>query len=362
MKRILLASALALAATGAHAQNVTLYGILDTGIEYVNHANAQGDATWRMPSNTGGLMPSRWGLRGTEDLGNGLKALFTLESGFGVDTGVSGQGGRLFGRAAWVGLSGNWGTVTLGRQSNMTFFALLDSDVMGPAVYGLGSLDNYIPNTRSDNAIGYRGTFSGLTVGATYSFGRDAAASGGPAATNCAGEVPGDRKACRQVTALLKYDLGPGGVAAAYDQLRGGTGAAGGLSSSDTSDTRTVLNGYYRFGDLKIGGGWIGRITRAATRSEANLYYLGASYALSPAWTLDGQVARLKNKTTDARSTLATVRATYSLSKRTAVYGLVGYMDNNKNANLSVSGGQALAGLPNGLNQTGVMLGMRHSF
>lgn len=362
MKKALIASTLALISTGAYAQNVTLYGLIDSAVEYVNKADAQGNSTVRMPTNTAGLAPSRWGLRGTEDLGNGLKALFTLESGFGIDNGASGQGGRLFGRAAWVGLSGNWGLVSLGRQSNTTFFSLLDSDVIGPSVYGLGSLDNYIPNTRSDNAIGYRGTFSGFTLGATYSLGRDTAATGGPAATNCPGELASDRKACRQVTALVKYDKGPGGAALAYDQLRGGPGAANGLTSSDYKDTRSIINGYYRFGDFKVGGGWISRRIQTAIKTETELYYVGVTYAATTALALDAMAARLDNKTTDGKSNLFTLRSTYSLSKRTAVYGQVGYLSNNDRANVALSGGQAVTGLPAGTDQTGVIVGMRHTF
>ncbi|CAH0447293.1 hypothetical protein LMG10661_03359 [Ralstonia syzygii subsp. syzygii] len=105
----------ALASGAAGAQSVTLYGLVDTGIEYVSHANSSGNGLVRMPSITGTL-PSRWGLRGAEDLGGGIQAVFTLESGFNTDTGTSGQGGRLFGRQAWVGLAGGYGTLTLGRQ------------------------------------------------------------------------------------------------------------------------------------------------------------------------------------------------------------------------------------------------------
>ncbi|WP_273827984.1 porin, partial [Providencia rettgeri] len=77
----------------ASAQSVTLYGLIDTGIEYVSHANANGNGLTRIPSVTGTL-PSRWGLRGAEDLGSGVKAVFTLESGFNTNTGTSGQGSR----------------------------------------------------------------------------------------------------------------------------------------------------------------------------------------------------------------------------------------------------------------------------
>ena len=362
MRQALLAAALTLASTGALAQNVTLYGIVGTGIEYLNHADVQGNSVVRMPNSTAGLVPSRWGMRGTEDLGNGLKAVFNLESGLGLDTGMSGQGNRLFGRAAWVGLSSDWGTVLLGRQSNMTFFATVDSDTIGPAVFGLASLDPYMSATRSDNAISYRGTFSGWTAGATYSTGRSVVASGGPAATGCAGEVPGDSKACRQVTAMLKYDFGPGGIVAGYDQMRGGPGSLDGLTNSDNSDTRMIANGYYRIGSLKVGGGWIGRISRAAiSRNEYNLFYLGANYAFSTALSLDTQVGRLNNKTTDARSTIATARLVYALSKRTSVYGQVGYLDNNSNAAVTLSSGQSYA-VAKGVNQVGTIFGMQHTF
>ncbi|MDR6201422.1 putative porin [Paraburkholderia graminis] len=92
----------------AFAQSsVALYGVMDTGIEYVSHANAAGGHVMRMPGITGEL-PSRWGMRGSEDLGRGLQALFVIESGFNVRGGDSGQGGRLFGRQAWVGLEGPW--------------------------------------------------------------------------------------------------------------------------------------------------------------------------------------------------------------------------------------------------------------
>jgi hypothetical protein len=94
----------------------------------------------------------------------------------------------LFGRQANVGLKGAFGTITLERQNHMTYLSGLKSDVLGPNLFGTGSVDGYLPNARTDNAIGYLGVLSGVTIGATYSFGRDASAAGGPAATNCAGE------------------------------------------------------------------------------------------------------------------------------------------------------------------------------
>jgi predicted porin len=107
-----------------------------------------------------------------------LSASFTLEMGIGPDSGALNQGGRGFGRQSFVSLNGPWGSLGLGRQYTMLFWSVLDADVIGPSLHSMASLDNYFPNARADNAISYKGTFSGLTVGATYSFGRDAVNAG----------------------------------------------------------------------------------------------------------------------------------------------------------------------------------------
>ncbi|MGT2490249.1 porin [Cupriavidus basilensis] len=141
MKKALLATtaAAAAAASGAAfaqtASGVTLYGIADVGIEVINHMPAAGSAGGTVTRmNSGNLSGSRWGLRGTEDLGGGLKGIFVLESGFDIDSGTSGQGNRLFGRQSYVGLQGNFGAVTLGRQQNSLYdlFGAYDPMAVGP--------------------------------------------------------------------------------------------------------------------------------------------------------------------------------------------------------------------------------------
>src|ERR1700752_3991289 len=151
---------------------VTLDGIIDTGIEYVTNNGPTKASAVRVPSLTASI-PSRWGFRGKEDLGGGLSAVFVLESGFAPSQGTLNQGGRLFGRQGYVGLSGRWGTISLGRQYSQIYWAL-PGDTMGPNIYAAGDLDPYLSQPRLDNAIAYSFTTSGLTVGATYSLGRDA--------------------------------------------------------------------------------------------------------------------------------------------------------------------------------------------
>lgn len=115
MNKTLIVAALAgIPAIAAHAQSsVTLYGLIDAGITYTN--NQGGHSAWQETS--GSINGSRWGLRGTEDLGGGLKAIFTLENGFGINNGTLKQNGREFGRQAFVGLAHDgFGSLTLGRQ------------------------------------------------------------------------------------------------------------------------------------------------------------------------------------------------------------------------------------------------------
>ena len=354
----------AAACGGAQAQSsVTIYGLVDAAVEHLTNVGATGDSTTRLPGLTGSA-PSRLGFRGTEDLGGGLKAVFTLESGFGVDSGTFNQGGRFFGRQAYVGVAGDWGSLTLGRQYSMLFWSQLDADILGPNAYGSGSMDSYLPNARMDNAIAYRGTFSGLTVGATYSFGRDSVNAGpSPSGTNCAGESATDSQACRQWSLLAKYDAPTWGAAFAVDEIRGGAGAFAGLTSSQLKDRRSTMAGWAKLGAAKLGAGLIARDNGGAPATpRSNLWYVGASYPLTPTLVLDGQVFKLDVKNSANAATLFALRGTYHLSKRTAVYATAGHIANDGASALSVSNAAAGATPVAGGSQTGLAVGVRHAF
>ncbi|WP_186152830.1 porin [Burkholderia gladioli] len=374
--RYLVGSALLGFATSGFAQgSVTLYGILDTGVEYVSHANSAGKGVVRMPAITGEL-PSRWGLRGSEDLGGGYKAVFALESGINVGNGTLGQGGRLFGRQSWVGIDSPYGTLSFGRQYTMTYLAVLDADLLGPNIYGLPSLDAYIPNGRADNSVAWRGKFGGLTLGAMYSLGRDSAGTGNsPGQGTCAGQVPGDATQCRLWSAMLKYDANGFGAAASYEAQRGGTNAAASffdgvkpvsLGANGDRDDRAQLNGYLSVYGIRIGGGWIGRWVDTGASSgpnlHSNLFYLTANYYVTPAFLVDGGVYRVDVSGQDARATLSVLRGTYFLSKQTAVYLQGAYLANSAHAAFSVSAGGGGTTPSPGQGQLGVMAGVRHMF
>lgn len=173
MKSKCLAVVIPLVVTNAaHAQNsVTLYGVIDTGLTYVN--NAGGHSLWEMQS--GVMQGSRWGLKGAEDLGGGLKAIFQLENGFNVNTGKLGQNGREFGRQAWVGLASQYGSVKLGRQYDPAV------DILQPTSFNgnyagyfshAGDIDNNDNSFRVNNSVKYISpSIGGVTFEGMYAFG-----------------------------------------------------------------------------------------------------------------------------------------------------------------------------------------------
>ena len=171
-KHIFLLAASTACAAPAFAQNsVTLYGLIDEGLNYTN--NVQGGHNYELAS--GDVQGSRWGLKGTEDLGNGLKAAFQLENGFDVNSGRLGQSSRMFGRQAFVGLSSDAGTVTLGRQYDAVVDYLAPTTANGN--WGGSLLSHPFDNDNTDNSFRVNNTikyaspdYAGFQFGGTYSF------------------------------------------------------------------------------------------------------------------------------------------------------------------------------------------------
>lgn len=367
MKKLALAAILCVACHTSFAQSVQLYGVMDTGVEYLNNVGKAGDSVVRATQLTG-QTPSRWGLRGSEDLGGGLGAIFRLENGFSVTNGALNQGGRMFGRAAYVGLSNPWGTLTFGRQQEMLWTALLQADNIGSAAFSMVDFDPFLASAREDNSVAYSGKFGNLTVGATFSLGRDTLAPG-----NCAGQAPGEGVACHAWSAMVQYDVKTWGAAVAYDEQRGGdtssvilvpSQAALAFKSPSDKDSRLLFDGFAKFGDLRLSAGWIYRRLRADSRSlQTNLFFAGVDYLITPAVILDGQWVGLRSSVDGVRGDLAIARITYNLSKRSAVYAAAAHVFNGNAATFSVSSTSPIPAAPiAGRGQTGVMVGIRELF
>lgn len=186
------ALALLASACAVHAQStVTVYGIADASVRYTDglsasNAAAAGSAT---AVSSGVNNTSRFGLRGSEDLGGGMAAIFNLESGINIDTGAQANATKFFDRASYVGIKANWGTVTMGRQTTVLADSLGPVDPLGvrfagfnPNVsiaalssHGLGIEFGPAGDTkgayRQDNSVKYVGKFSDLSVRAMHAFG-----------------------------------------------------------------------------------------------------------------------------------------------------------------------------------------------
>ncbi|WP_246327126.1 porin [Burkholderia guangdongensis] len=360
-----LASLAACASGAAHAQSsVTLYGIIDTGVEYLSDIGPQKASAVKVPQLTASL-PSRWGLRDKEDLGGGLSTVFVLESGFAPGQGSLNQSGRLFGRQAYVGLSGPWGTLSFGRQYSQIFWAL-PGDTLGPNIFAAGVLDTYLTQPRDDNSIVYSFTSSGLTVGVTYSLGRDAVSPA--AAGGCVGQSPTDWRACKSISTMVKYEAPSWGAAAAFDRNDGGGGAGSPLPNSSQTDTRGVVDGYVKFGTATIGAGFLHRINHGQLApgivdANSNYWWIGGTYLPIPKVVLDAQYGHLTVSGHDAGASVIAARAMYLLSARSAVYVTAGRLFNQRHAAFTIDGGAVTGSSPvDGVDQTGVMIGIRHLF
>ena len=179
-KKTLAAAALLGAFAGsAVAADVMLYGVVDYGLQYthVDSDKANTDAVDNFQLSSGNQSGARFGLKGSEDLGNGVKAGFHLENGFSADTGSLAQNSRLFGREARLFVNGAFGEVAFGRMgtlgsANGTYGILGNLSPFGASWVGAVEYSTYyVGGIRADNTVTYKTpTFAGVTVYAQYSF------------------------------------------------------------------------------------------------------------------------------------------------------------------------------------------------
>ncbi|TAH42184.1 MAG: porin [Betaproteobacteria bacterium] len=363
MKKTLLACALAAGLSGAaYAQtNVTVYGIMDLGYTF-RDADGEGN---RNAIDSGISSGSRLGFRGTEDLGNGLKANFVLEQGIKADTGESDQSGRTFGRQSWVGLAGAFGEVRLGRQNALGY------EWFGGGVTPWGT--NYLqanPKTifgydnvaeRIDNAVMYYSpSFSGFQGAIGYSWNGNGSSKVGIADTSY-NETLGNDEDRSVVTAALRYRNGPLMAVVTYDQKD----VSDAEKAASKDDARNIAVGAtYDFGVVKAHAGY-GQLKNRGLNDNAdkeNAWMVGLSAPVGTAGKLMGTYQRVNDARNsnefgaahdDNRSGFAVVYD-HALSKRTSLYA---YASQYSNVVLDKSGPTNELG-----DATEFAVGMRHSF
>lgn len=381
MKKTLLAASLLSAfACAATAAEVQVYGLIDTSLSYV-HSDADiagQDSKSSFSMENAEQYGSRFGLRGSEDLGNGMKVSFVLESGFESDSGAldTKQKGRLFGRESNITLSGNFGEVTAGLipiygsvlGANGLFRAIDPVTANYTTAFGSGFATASLM-TRVDNALAYKTpTFAGFTGYAMYSFKMDS--------KNTYGEE-GDGSSDRYASVALRYQQGPLEAIMVADQTRYGNDEHRGEDDGST----ITLGGNYTFDNgLKVlaFGQWfdsmiltpvkagvtfdgVNEVTKVNSTDENGKGYGqvdGYGLSLGVNFPLAGGVAKASvnyrdmDNLDDVDFTRWTVAGgyDYNLSKRTTLYVMGGYtqekVENNKtNEEATPDGYQLVSGI-----------------
>jgi predicted porin len=293
---VALAVAGAFVAGAAQAQSsVTLYGIIDVNYmwqELPTNVGTTAAPRFQLESvsaiNAGHQYGSRWGLRGSEDLGGGLKAIFQLESGFNTDSGTSAQSGRLFGRQAYAGLGSNWGSLVLGRIATFSsgtgafdMFSPVDPFGTGFGLASLGQTFISANSLRLDNTIAYVSPkFAGFTGGLAYSTNIDGAE-----------QTPSGKNTTAFATGL-NWGYGPFYAVVTYDVVN-----AADATPSRPDQKHLQIGGVWTIGPFKLHGAWADQTNVGAVSNltggpgsfivlPAGLYYDNNAYMLGATWNI----------------------------------------------------------------------------
>ena len=344
MKKTLAALAVLGAFAGsAAAADVQLYGVVDEGFIYTNTKVTDEKSDNQFQLGSGLNLGSRWGLKGTEDLGNGYKVGFKLESGFNADTGTL-QENRLFRREAGLTLYGPFGSLGFGRFGGIAS-AAGTYDLIGYVDSFDGGDNNvwgFAASSRYDNVVAYQTPrFAGLQLTAQYSFKTDSSAT---AATYSGDE--GTSAAKRYASIGVSGDYGAAQFAAGYELTKYGANTSGIREVADKDGSLVFVGGNYNFEVVRVyaeaqyfeGLSGIKNAYKFVNQGKAGCdglkgygLHLGAKAPIAAGTLTAGlyYVDAKEDLTADADQDFkyygVSARYVYPLSKRTSVYGGAGY-------------------------------------
>ncbi|WP_347556590.1 porin [Robbsia sp. KACC 23696] len=305
---IALAATLCAGVAPVYAQSsVSLYGVIDTSIEVTNPGSS-----WTPRMDSGAYRGSRFGIRGSEDIGGGTQILFTLENGFSSADGSFATAGSMFNRQAWIGASGKWGQVRVGRQYSpiyIPFKGQLDAFGAGTIASGLNNLSKITPY--SNNAFTYISpNLYGLTGTVMLAL-RDAGAGNG---------LGGNYE-------TLAYKLGPLKVLYAHQQTTG-TGAL----RSNLGGVSYVMGKSTGFLSFFNGDGGTPRYHHAGVS-------ISGRYAFTHQWRASLGYAYMRDQSGNGNNAdQFSLASEYDLSKQLTVYASAGWLRNHGKATLTLRG------------------------
>ncbi|WMD22313.1 porin [Achromobacter seleniivolatilans] len=320
----------------AQQSPVTLYGVVDLSL--VGFSTEERGTSLNMQS--GVQSGSRWGLRGSEDLGGGMRANFQLESGVLANNGKSAQGGRLFGRAAWLGVSGGFGDIRFGRQTSVSSATLADYDAFLASYLITGAQTALLPYNanRADNTVAYWSpSVNGLRAGADVSLDYDGGGGFQTGSTN------------KLYSAALIYEQTAYAVTATYEGARWANGTAQSAAMARAGAVRQpdayTLAGRVTVDAFTLYAGWSvmrnGSTIPAVPSPGQRVYFPGSTVhgvMAGAAWrsgantvmaswqgSLPGGGVLARDGATHTQQ-IYSAGYGYDLSKRTNLYAIYGYM------------------------------------
>ena len=338
LRDVAVGAATFLAPCVAEAQQspVTLYGVVDLSLAGFSTQ----DRGTALNMQSGVQSGSRWGLRGSEPLGNGMRANFQLESGIVANNGKSAQGGRLFGRAAWVGVSGDWGDLRLGRQTSVSSATLADYDAFLASYLIMGAQTALLPYNanRADNTVAFWSpSVGGWRAGADISLDYDGGGGFKTTSTN------------KLYSAALVYEQPTYAVTATVEGARWADGTVQSAAMAQAGGTRQPI-AYTLAGRATVGAFTLyaaGSIMRNGSTIPAvqspgqRVYFPGSTVhgvMAGAAWrtgastvmaswqgSLPGGGALARDGATHTQQ-IYSVGYVHDLSKRTNLYAVLGYM------------------------------------
>ena len=375
--------------------SVTLYGIIDIGLAYQVMSGVDSLSETRVGMNNGIQSGSRFGLRGTEDMGGGHRATFVLENGFDAGNGTMSQGGRMFGRQAWVGLENDaWGYIRAGRQYNLAtdYFTPIDPFRTGFGQANMGVAFGAMNTTRYSNMLKVQTpVWSGFKLGAGYAFAPqlDAYYVSSSQVINGQGNAYNfdTTNNTRALSLGANYNVGPLTLAASYDQImpnQNAPGVPGGVAGNSTPK-EWIIGGIYDFSVVQLslaygqtrggvingqsftsggnksaldssGGTWGGAAGGVlfADGMAFNSYLvgltapIGGSSKLFGSWTLASLSTGNDTLGELGSQSLYSLGYQYDFTRRTNWYAAVSYANN--------------PGFVSNMHSTLVVTGMRHQF
>jgi predicted porin len=331
------ATTILLAPHYAFAQdNVRLYGLIDEFAQYVNTGNGYTAAL-----GSSGQWGSRFGLKGSEDIGGGQKVIFDLENGFNPNDGTLAESNSMFNRQAWVGLSGSWGQVRTGRQNSPLFYDQSGQDAFGGVTQASGMDNLTVFAYRTSNTVSYMspevgGFQAGIYIGL--------------------GDAGGFQSAGSSKQFDVTYEHGPFAAFVAGQWLK---------NADATTTDHTIMAGMsYAIGKATVYGGY-SAVKWDDIDVDARVYGLSAKYQFNATNSLALGYAILRDRTSqDNNADQVGLLYEYDLSKRTNFYGALSFLRNRNEASYTLAGA-ANPGLPlayPGADARGVQVGIVHRF